>query len=177
MTNSAGTTYDEGIWSFGRKSSAYPWALSLDIIDENVNTDGIQGFGTAGNYFFIAHSNDGSVDKTNDTTTYAFSSIYESLIFNFGDASLDKQLQKVTITTTPLPASSTITLKYKVNEDTSWTTIGTMTTTNQMAHDFMNIEATGTDFASFKELKIRVESTGGAEVTSIKLSALPLIAV
>jgi hypothetical protein len=45
MTNSAGTEYNEGIWSFGRKNVNYPYSLSLDVIDENVNTSGIQSFG------------------------------------------------------------------------------------------------------------------------------------
>ena len=169
MDNEAGTLYSEGLWSFGRKSSAYPWSLTLDIIDENVDTDGIDGFGTAGNYFFIAHSADGSVDKTNDSATYAFSSIYESQIFDIGEASLDKQLIKLTVTTTPLPASSTVTVKYKVNSDTSWTTIGTIMTTGKMSRDFVNIESTGASFATFKELKLRLESTGGAEITGYKL--------
>jgi len=78
MTNSAGTEYNEGIWSFGRKNVNYPFALNLDIEDStlnnggNVTSSGIQGFGTAGNYFFIAHSGDGSIDKTNDASILCF---------------------------------------------------------------------------------------------------------
>jgi hypothetical protein len=68
MTNTAGTEYNEGIWSFGRKNVNYPFSLTLDVIDENINTSGIQSFGTAANYFFITHSADGSVDKTNQQT-------------------------------------------------------------------------------------------------------------
>ena len=55
MTNQAGTTYNEGIWSFGRKNANYPFALNLDIIDENVDTDGIQAIGSAGNYLSLIH--------------------------------------------------------------------------------------------------------------------------
>lgn len=92
MTNSAGTTYNEGIWSFGRKNVNYPFALNLDVIDENIDTDGIQAIGSAANYFFITHSGDGSIDKTNDSATYAFTSTYESQIINFGDVDSDKTL-------------------------------------------------------------------------------------
>ena len=130
MTNSAGTTYDEGIWSFGRKNASYPWALTLDIVDENVSSAGIQAFGTAANYFFITHSSDGSIDKTNDAATYAFTSIYESQIFDFGDTTVTKQLKSFSIYTAPLPATSSITVKYKVDSDTAWTTIGTLSTTD-----------------------------------------------
>tara|TARA_R110000868_G_scaffold75379_3_gene217556 strand:+ start:1045 stop:2556 length:1512 start_codon:yes stop_codon:yes gene_type:complete len=176
MTNSAGTTYNEGIWSFGRKNSNYPFALTLDIIDENIDTDGIQGIGSAANYFFIAHSGDGSVDKTNDASTYAFTSVYESQIFDFGDPCLVKQLSKFTIYTAPIPTSGSVTVKYKINSDTSFTTIGTLSTVGEITRDFYLIESTAVDFPTFKEIQFRIESvTGGAEITGFKISANPLI--
>lgn len=169
MTNSAGTEYNEGIWSFGRKNVNYPFSLNLDIIDENIDTDGIQAFGTAANYFFIGHSADGSIDKTNDAATYAFSSIYESQIFNFGDPSIEKRLEGFTIYTTPLPASSSVTVKYKSDEDTSWTTIGSLSTQGALSRSFLNIEATGANFAVGKEYQFQLLSTGGAEITGYKI--------
>lgn len=176
MTNSAGTTYNEGIWSFGRKNSAYPFSLTLDIIDENINTSGIDGFGTAANYFFIAHSSDGSVDKTNDAATYAFTSVYESQIFDMYEASLSKKLLKFTVYTAPLPASASVTVKYRINSETNFTTIGTFTTLGGISRDFINIESTGENFPTFKEVQFRIESvTGGAEITGFKIEALPLI--
>jgi hypothetical protein len=176
MTNTLGTEYNEGIWSFGRKNVNYPFALSLDIIDENIDSDGIQAFGTAASYFFIAHSGDGSIDKTNDAATYAFTSVYESQIFNFGDATVDKQLKAISLTTAPLPASASVTVKYKVDDDTSWTTIGTMTTQGEISRDFVNIESSGAEFASGKEFQFRIESvTGGAEITGFKVTGNYLI--
>lgn len=175
MTNSAGTTYNEGVWSFGRKNINYPYTLTLDIIDENVDTDGIEAVGLAGNYFFLAHSGDGSIDKTNDAATYTFTSVYESQIFNFGDPTLTKQLQQVSVYTASLPTDGSVTVKYRVNGATSWTTIGTLSTDSAISRDFVNIESTGADFASFKELEIRIESTGGAEITGFKIIAMPYI--
>jgi hypothetical protein len=171
MTNSAGTTYNEGIWSFGRKNVNYPFALSLDIIDENINTNGIQAFGTAGNYFFITHSNDGSIDKTNDAATYAFTSVYESQIFNFDEEDKDKTLQAVKVMFRKLATGETITAKYRVDGATSWTTIGTYSTVGGVSRTFMNIEATGAAFASGNEYEFRLESTGGAEITGMRAKA------
>jgi hypothetical protein len=171
MTNSAGTEYVEGLWSFGRKNALYPFSLALDVIDENIDTDGIQAFGTAANFFFITHSNDGSIDKTNDAATYAFTSEYTSQIFNFGDASIEKQLLGVSVTTAPLPASSTVTVSYRVDDETSYTTIGTMTTQGEVSRDIVNIESTGLDFSFFKEVQFKIESDGGAEITGIKIKA------
>lgn len=171
MTNSAGTTYNEGIWSFGRKNANYLHTLSLDIIDENVDTDGIQAFGAAANYFFIAHSGDGSVDKTNDAATYAFTSIYESQIFDFGTLKQDKRLDSVEVSFRAQAAGESVTAKYRVDGATSWTTIGSDSTDGDISRTFINIESTGADFASFKELEIRLESTGGAEITGLKVRA------
>lgn len=171
MTNSAGTEYNEGLWSFGRKNSNYPYALTLDVIDENIDTDGIQGFGTAANYFFIAHSNDGSVDKTNDAATYAFTSIYESQILDFDDAFSDKTLQKLKVAFRKLAAGEAVTAKYRVDGATSWTTIGTASTDDDLSRTFLNIESTGAEFASGKEYEFRLESTGGAEILGFEAEA------
>lgn len=174
MTNSAGTEYNEGIWSFGRKNGAYPFALTLDIIDENINTSGIQSFGIAANYFFIAHSGDGSIDKTNDVATYTFTSIYETQIISFGDPSTTKQLNQFSIYTAPISTGGSVTIKYRVNNNTSWTTIGTLSTAGKLARDFINIESTGDPFATFGEVQFRIESLGGAEITGYSIVVLPL---
>jgi len=174
MTNSSGTEYHEGIWSFGRKNANYPFTLTLDVIDENVNTSGIQGFNTAANFFFIAHSADGSIDKTNDSAVYDFDSIYESQIYDFGDPSLEKQLQAFAIYTSPLPSGAAVTVKYKFDDDMSFTTIGTYSTEGGLSHNFTEVEATAVAFPSFREATFRCESTGGAEVTGFQMTALPL---
>lgn len=172
MTNDAGTEYNEGIWSFGRKNSSYPYALTLDIIDENIDTDGIQGFGTAANYFFIAHSGDGSVDKTDDSANYNFTSIYESQIYSFGDVTVPKQLEQFSVYVVALPSGASVTVKYRINGATSWTTIGTLSTDGALSRDFVNIESTGENFSEFQEVEFRIESTGGAEITGYKAIAV-----
>ena len=174
FTNSTGTEWNEGIWSFGRKNINYPFTLTLDVIDENINTSGIQGFNTAANYFFVAHSADGSIDKTNDVATYTFTSIYESQIYNIGDVSDTHQLLQFSIFTAPITAGS-VTIKYKKDDDTSWRTIGSLSTVGEVAHDFYNVETDESDFETFGEIKFRIESTGGVEVTGFKFIVQTLI--
>jgi len=165
MTDTAGTTYNEGIWSFGRKNVNYSQTITLDIIDENIDTDGIQGFGNAANYFFIAHSGDGSVDKTDDTAAYTFTSIYESQMFDAGDVTSDKTLLSLDVAFVKLTSGQSVTAKYRLDGATSWTTIGTASTVGDVLHAFLNIESTGDAFASGREYEFRLESTGGAEIT------------
>lgn len=171
MTNSAGTEYREGLWSFGRKNVNYPFALSLDVIDENINTSGIQAFGSAANFFFITHSGDGSIDKTNDTSAYTFTSVYESQILNFGDIHQDKTLLSLKVSFRRLASGEVLTAKYRVDGASAWTTIGTYSTVDTISHEFLNIEASGNAFASGNEYEIRLESTGGLEITGITLKA------
>ena len=165
MSNSAGTTYNEGIWSFGRKNVNYPFSLNLDIIDENIDTDGIQAIGSAANYFFITHSGDGSIDTTNDAATYAFTSVYESQIFDFGDVDSDKTLLSLRVSFRKQAAGESLTAKYRIDGATSWTTIGTYDTDDSLSKTFVAIESSGDAFASGREYEFRLESTGGLEIT------------
>lgn len=175
MTNSAGTEYDEGIWSFGRKSARYDWAVNLDIVDDTINTSGIQGFGIAGNYFFVAHSNDGSISKTNDSAVYAQTATFESQILNFDEFGVDKQLNDIKVGVTPLTAGQSVTVKLKRDSDTAWTTVGTLNTVGELSSTFYNIEASDVPFPSGKEFKFQLTSTGGAEVTNFLVTATSLI--
>lgn len=174
MTNSSGTEYNEGLWSFGRKNVNYPFSLTLDVIDQNINTSGVQAFGSAANYFFIAHSGDGSIDKTNDTASYTFTSAYESQVLNFGDAFADKHLKSLKVAFRKLASGESLVAKYRVDGATSWTTIGTFSTAGALSRTFLNIEATGTAFSAGKEYEFRLESTGGLEITGMTAEALIL---
>lgn len=175
MTNSAGTTYNEGIWSFGRKNVNYPFSLNLDIAvdttDGSVTTSGIQAIGTAANYFFITHSGDGSILKTNDAATYAFTSTYESQVINFEDGDADKTLLSLCVYFRKQLAGESLTAKYRVDGATAWTTIGTYDTDDTLSRTFLNIESTGASFASGKEYEFQLLSTGGLEITGWKARA------
>lgn len=166
MTNDAGTEYNEGLWSFGRKNANYPFSLSLDYISENIDTDGIQAFGSAGNFFFIAHSGDGSVDKTNDSAVYTMTSVLETQILNFGSIETDKKLDSFKVSFRKMAAGESIVVKYKVDGATTWTTIGTFDTDDALSHTFLREELAGVDFKSGREFKFQINSTGGAEILS-----------
>lgn len=170
LSTSTESTYHLGIWVFGRKNVNSNFALSLDYIEEGVSASNffINSFGSAGDYWFINHSADGSVTKTDDTATYSFTSIYETQILNGGDSSEKKKLLGVTVYTAPLPAAGNIVLKYRLDEETSFTQIFTDGTDNSLSHSAINIESTGVTLPEFKEIIFRIESTGGAEITGLK---------
>jgi len=172
MTNSAGTLYDEGVWSFGRKNSNYTFALSLDVVCEEATTAGIQAFGMAGNFVFVAHSSDGSISKTNDSAVFTYTSIYESTIFDFGNVFAEKRLDKFKVSVRTLTSGESVTVKMKKDpSDTSWTTIGTLSTVGEVSRTFINIESSSLAFPSGKEMLFQILSTGGAEVTGFSAEA------
>lgn len=171
MTNDTGTEYNEGIWSFGRKDAKYPYTLTLDYIDENVTTSGIQAIGSAANYFFITYNGDGSIDKIDDTAVYTFTSILEPQILDFGDIDNDKRLDSFKVSVRKLATGESVTVKYKVDDATSWTTIGTYSTVGGLSHIFLREELAGVDFKSGREFKFQITSIGGAEITGWKAKA------
>ena len=111
------------------------------------------------------HSNDGSVHKTDDAANYTETSIYETQIF--GDSRQKKKLISVGENSVALPTAGQLVIKYRIDNETSYTTIFTNTTDNSMNHESINIESSGATLPTFREIQIRAESTGGAELTSI----------
>jgi len=66
-----------------------------------------------------------------------------------------------------LPSGGSIVGKYMINGETSFTTFMTSDTDNDVSHEALNIESSGNELPIFKELKLRFELTGAAEITGI----------
>ena len=170
LSTTTESTYHLGICVFGRKNTSSDFTVSLDFIEEGIDTANykIVSFGAAGDYWFINHSNDGSITKTDDSTNFTFTSFWQSQIFNNNDSSETKKLIGVTVFTDPLPTAGQIVLKYRKNEETSYTTIFTHTTDDSISHSAINIESSGATLPTFKEIQFRIESTGNAKITGLK---------
>ena len=164
--------FRKGIWVIDSNGNA-----TLDYVEEDVADDGTavyNGILKTGNMWTIAHSSDGSVNRTKLTSgaKYTFTSKYESLIFDEGDNSRTKKLIGVTVMTEPLlstPDNGKIVLKYRKDADLidgSWTTIFTEATDNSIEFDAVNIA--GATLPEYKEIQFRIESTGGAVITGLK---------
>src|SRR3990167_7875256 len=171
LSTSTEFTFHLGIWCFGRKNVNSDFALSIEVVEEATDTSNfyITSIGNAGNYWFISHSIEsaGKVTKTNDAANFTDTSIYDTQLLNAGDSSLSKKLKGVTVYFEPLPAAGQVVLKYRINEETSYTTIFTDTTDNDISHSSINIESSGVQLPEYKELFFRIESTGGAVITGI----------
>lgn len=164
------TVQREGVFSVGIGSSG-KWAIAHERTPNN-DTSLVTGqpvaFFLIGDTLFQAYIDSSGVyqvSKTNDQPSYTASAIYESLIYNAKDSSQIKKLIGVTVMFEPLPAAGQVILKYKKDEDTTWTPIFTYNTDNGISHSAVNIESTGATLPEHKEIQFRIELTGGAIVT------------
>lgn len=139
-STSTESTYHLGIWAFGRKDRNSDFSLSLDYIEESVDTSNykINSFGNAGNYWFINHSADGSIHKVDSSANYTFTSIYETE--HFGNEKQSLQLKAAFIVTDFLPSGAVTVLKYKKDSETSFTQIFTFSTANSLRHTALGLE-------------------------------------
>ena len=172
LSTSTESTFHLGIWVFGRKNENSNFALAVDFIEEAVDTANffINSFGAAGDYWFISHSAEsaGKVTKTDDAANYTITSIYDTQIFNGGDVASYKDLIDATVTTVFLPTAGQVVLRYRIDEETSYTTIFTNTTNNSISRTLNLIASSGAALPKdYKEIQFRIESTGGAEITGL----------
>lgn len=167
-----------GVWSIG-KSSSGTWALSMDRkINNDTDITGTPkplGFQLLGDYMTVAYNdgNDYKANRTDDASPPGFTnatSVYETIILNFGDASVTKKLLSVTIISEPLPTAGQVVVKYKKDEETTFAnTILTNTTDNSIRKSAINIESSGATLPQFKEIIFRLESTGNCIITGLKI--------
>ena len=160
-----------GIWVIGRHEVGSPFAATMAYkVDTTDAIDTIEGFNIFEDYLWVAHSSDGSVDRINDQAggSNESTATYESYIFTGNNSEQTKKLIKVAVMTEPQPTAGTTKLEYKADADSSWTTIFTNSTDDDIEHTAVNIEATGVNLREFKEVQFKITSTGGTVITGFK---------
>lgn len=173
-------TLREGVFSIGKNSHG-AFALAHERTPNNdtgvlSNSGSVLGFIIVGGFTFIAYKSGSSsstfaLSKTDDQAAYGAggtiqTAIYESMKLDFNDATLKKSLEGVAVTFEPLPSGASVTLKYRQNGDTAWTTIFTESNLNEISHDSIGIDG-GAKIVDFKEIQFQILSTGGAVITGL----------
>ena len=143
----------EGVWSIGKIGDQ--WSLDHErtpindtAISTHVSLAPLYNFIYVGDYLFQTYSDSAdafAVSKTNDQASFTATSIYESEVFNAGDASVYKSLVEVTVTTEFLPSDGQIILLYQIDENIGtafWGKIFTNTTDNSISRTGINIAET-----------------------------------
>lgn len=180
-------TQRDGLWSIGRSLTTGQFVLVHERTPDNDtamsnNDNALHNFIVVGDYAFIAYTDGGNahdVSKTDDTNAYLATSIWESKKFTVGEPSLEKKLLGVSVFTEPLPTSATITLAYKKDADTSFTTIFSRTVDDAndadyqlMSIDAVTIESSGATLPRFHDIQFKITVTGAqAVVTGLSFKA------
>lgn len=162
----------DGVFSIGRSSPAEPFTL---IHERTPNNDTALSGRTLYSFILVkdillqSYLSNGSenvtiTDYQNVNGTFSHTSIYESKKFDGGDSSLQKDLMGVTVHTEYLPSGS-VTLKYRIDQNTSWTSIFTNSTVNSISYSV--VKQSGLLPSQYKEIQFRIESTGGPEITGL----------
>ena len=170
----------EGLWKIGKNAETGNWSVVLDRApnnDTNTTSGTLHGFIFVGDYLFFAYDDNGTfaVSKTNDTATYTATSIYETIILNDGDSTITKKIKGIKVTHEPLPSGASVLVRYKIDDtiddSSSFTTILTSDTDNAISKTAVNIESSGANLPEYKELVLRIESTGGAIITGLQVKS------
>src|SRR3990167_1368512 len=161
-----------GLWKIGRVSSDTPFALTFNRSpsnDDSVANVALKNFFIIGDYAFISYVNptDFALTKTSESSTGfgSTSATYESLIF--GDSKQNKKLISVWVNHEALAATRSVILKYKLNAETSYTTILTNTTANSFFKEATNIESSGANLPQFREISFQILNTTGTPITGL----------
>ena len=166
----------EGVWSIGRSSPNSQMVLVHERTPNNdtvipwATSTGLKNFYILGDYMFISYESGGdyALSKTDDGETYA-TSIWESKKYDGSqkyadvDASIVKSLKGIAVMTEYLPIGGQVVVKYKIDNETSWSSaILTHTTDGELTASI----TTGLP-KEYHEIEFRLESINGAEITGL----------
>lgn len=192
-TNTA--IYEASLFRYGRTNPDSPYSLSCFKTFSSIKSVGgiaatnngsndfviiesavsqVQGqrtfafiYGLAGANTSTCYEQSTTYNTTEDTVANS-SGVLELPTFNAGNAHQQKELKGVAVTTEFLPTAGTVVLKYRKDEELTWTTIYTNTTDSAVSHSATNIESTGVNLPTFKEIQFRIEFSGNAKLTGFK---------
>jgi hypothetical protein len=179
--------YEYAIARFGRESSDNPMTFSIYKTLDFTSARTVDGATSKQDFTIIESIVGGSdtaeraiaatVNSAADNSTFFLSStntytaqagVMETVILNGGDSSKDKHW-RLGVQFDPLPTAGQVVVKYRINSEKTWTTIFTETTDGAVSHETSLIESTGGALPKCKELSLRFELTGGAELTGWKV--------
>lgn len=118
--------------------------------------------------YFSCYTSDLGTFMTSKTS-FTQPTILETRLLLSDNPSNHIQTQALTVYTTPLPSGAIVTFKGRINEASSWTTLGTSDTDVETRHTLTQaaIRNYGADFGIGRVLQVRIEVTGNANITGV----------
>jgi hypothetical protein len=173
ISNSDSATVTRGVYSWGSKQSAvfadalnYALTISTGNNGSTVQIGAVKGIG---NDLYIAWKDGSSygVDKVDETSSYATSGTYESLIEDDGSAGREKAGTTVTVTHLPLASGESITINYKHNRQSTFQTGITNNTVGAITTRLDNASLPGQEGSRFTEFEWQTVLAGTGSSTPV----------
>jgi hypothetical protein len=152
-----------GIYVVGKNIQGR-WAVTMDRrLNNTTGVNQVSAIKKAGEFWWISHTpTDDTVERTDDSATYT-TAILESQ--KIGSPEKDHQSIALAINHVALTSGQTVVVKYRANEESSWTTIMTSSKLNALSKEATIEIDQNKNLKNFREMQFKLESTGGAEIT------------
>ncbi len=157
ISNSDSTNLTRGVYSWGSKQSGffsdalnYAYSISTGNNGSTVQIGAVKGIG---NDLYIAWKDGSSygVDKIDETSSYALSGTYESLIEDAGSAGNEKSGTAVIVSHLPLASGESIAINYKHDRQSTFQTGVTNSTVGETSTKLYNASLVeGSRFMEFE---------------------------
>lgn len=177
----------KGVWKIYKKTNG-AMTVSFDRLPRNdtaLNAGSLKGFYRSGDYMFVMYLQPANLKytiwRTDDQANYLATSVFQTVKFNqilglrnkhIPDSSIVKKLVGVTLNFEPLTSGQSAGVKYRIEGETSWTTIFTCTTVGVITHSAINIEGSSptTNLRENKEIEFQLFSVNGAAITGFEFT-------
>lgn len=164
----------EGVWSVAKNEATGELSVAHERTPNNdtaISGGGLRTFFFVGDFLFISYTQSATyaLSKSNDASSYTATSIIETVINpNMPPEHLKhkKKLLSVGAMYDPLPAAGQAVIKARVDTTSSYTSILTETTDNQVFTEPVPVPSAAAYLNDGKEFEFRIESTGAAVPTS-----------
>lgn len=140
----------------------------------DTGTNGITGVVRIGEGFWFGAGSDGAWDSYG--SAYTTVSAYETNDIRSEDLSQNLDFVGGTVTCEPMIAGAQILVKMRKNEETTFTTVETLSETNRAKFSLtgMKIKNALTGLSEARQVRVRLESTGGAVITGAQFIFNPV---
>ncbi len=162
-----------GLFSVGKNKVNGRYTVVLErMATQDGSETGVIAAAIIGDFVSMCHTAVGTLTCTaNGAAQYGATSVYESVVnpeMPETEKTLKKQLMSVMVNTLPLTSGQQVVMKYRVDTTGAWITVFTKTSTSpdtNLVFYHSQKPASG-QFTAGTNIEFRLESTGGAVITS-----------
>lgn len=166
---STGTKFPTGLYTFAKGAGTGYQLTSSRLVHNDTTITNVVGIYKVGDVVYTAYNYvknvSSQVGRTSETEDYNNTAFIETVKYNCGSINKNKRLVGISVSHEPLTSGQTVTVLYRKDSQTSYTTIGSNTEVDSVFKEYITEGTVGKNLPEFHEIQFRIESTGGAVIT------------